>query len=320
MKINIIVKSILCTILLIFIGICAVPNLCCSVEKVNYASSAQQNDKHFEYSNITVPDCVEIGDLMLLDIRLDESNQWKIPGPYNEHSAIYIGNNTLFTSGIISNGVCAYDYSVYYQDQKNFVFLRVKTANESQRHSAAAWAISQNGKPYQYFFRPPGFGLKIANTHLPLPTANKFYCMELVWAAYYNQGIDIDQNEWRFPWWVSGDDILQDTDIEIIYKNVMNSTEITKPLKGIYIANKKIVSTLEKTIILGDITIEAVTYNENVTHMDFYIDNVYKATETSKPYMWTWNEKTAGRKVIKTIAYDDKGDQYSTVITVWKIF
>jgi len=257
---------------------------------------------------------------MLLDIRLDESNQWKIPGPYNEHGAIYIGNNTLFNSGIVSKGVNAFDYSVFYQDQKNFVFVRVKTAKESQRHAAAAWAIRQNGKPYQYFFRPPWFGLKIAHTSLPFPTADKFYCMELLWAAYYNQGIDIDQNGWRFPWWVTGDDILHDTDIEIIYKNITNSTEITTPYKGIYIANKKIVSTLEKTIILGDITVEAVTYNENVTHMDFYVDNVYKATETSKPYIWTWNEKTTGKKVIKAIAYDDKGDQYSTVITVWKIF
>jgi uncharacterized protein YycO len=320
MKIHGITRPFVCTIILVLIGISVVPNFNGSTEKMNYTSSILPNDTHFEYNKITVPDCVEIGDLMLLDMHTDESNQWKVPGLYNEHSAIYIGNNTLVNSGSMSNGVYAFDYSVFYQDQKNFVFLRVRTANESQRHAAAAWAINQIGKPYQYFFRPPWFGLKIANTSLPFPTADKFYCMELIWAAYYNQGIDIDQNGWRFPWWVSGDDILHDNDIEIIYKNVTNSTEITKPFKGMYIANKKIVSTFENTIILGDITVEAVTYNENVTHIDFYIDNVYKATETSKPYLWTWNEKTIGKKVIKAIAYDNKGDQYSTAITVWKIF
>ena len=318
MIINAIKKSIVCMIFLIFIGISIVPHLSGPIEKVNNTLSAQQSDEHFEYDNITVPDCVEVGDLLLLDLPWVEFIYYKVPGPYNEHGAIYVGNNT-FVDAVIPV-VKARNYSHYYSLQKNFVFLRVKTANESQRHAAAAWAVSKVGKPYQYFFRPPWFGLKIANTSLPFPTADKFYCMELLWAAYYNQGIDIDQNGWSFPWWVSGDDILHDNDIEIIYMNVTNSTEITEPFKGIYIANKKIISTLEKTIILGDITIEAVTYNENVTRMDFYIDNVYKATETSKPYMWTWSEHITGRKVIKAVAYDNKGNQYSTMITVWKIF
>lgn len=307
-------------IFLLLTGIGFVPTMSSSYEKSTSPSSPQQNHAQFEHRNITVPDCVEIGDILLLDIRYDTSIRWKVPGLYNEHGAIYVGNNTLFNTGIVSNGVCGYDYSVYYEDQKNFVFLRVKSANESQRHAAAAWAISKNGKPYQYFFRPPEFGLKIANSNLPFATADKYYCMELLWAAYYNQGIDIDQNGWNFPWWVSGDEILQDNDIEIIYRNVSNSTEITKPFKGIYIGNKKIASTLEKTIILGELTIEAVTYNENVTHLDFYIDNVFKATDDTKPYNWTWGERVSGRKVIRTVAYELNGAQYSTMIIVWKIF
>jgi len=318
MKINVIRKSIVCLILLLLIGIITVPNLSGSIEKINYASSALQNDKHLNCSNITVPDCVEVGDLLLLDFPWVEFILYKVPGPYNEHSAIYVGNNT-FVDAVIPV-VTERNYSHFYSLQKNFVFLRVKTANESQRYAAAAWARSKVGKPYQHFFRPPWFGLKIANTNLSFPTADKFYCMELLWAAYYNQGIDIDQNGWRFPWWVPGDDILHDNDIEIIYKNVTNSTEITKPFKGIYVANKRIACTLENTIILGEITIEVVTYNENVTHVDFYIDNVYKATITTKPYTWTWNEETTGKKVIKAIAIDNEENPYYTAITVLKIF
>lgn len=282
--------------------------------------SAQHSDTRSDDRNITVPDCVEVGDLMLLDIRTDESNKWKVPGPYNEHGAIYIGNNTLIQASDYLKGVYPHNYSLFYEHQKNFVFVRVKTANMSQRHAAAAWAISKIGSPYQNVFAFPWFGLKIANTSRPFPTADAFYCMELLWAAYYNQGIDIDRNGWKFPPWVTGEDILQDNNIEIIYKNVANSTEITKPFKGIYIANKKIASTLAQTIIMGDITIEAVTYNENVTRMDFYIDNIYKATETSKPYQWTWSEHTAGKKVIKVITYDNEGNQYPITMTVWKIF
>jgi hypothetical protein len=57
-----------------------------------------------------------------------------------------------------------------------------------------------------------------------------------------------------------------------------------------------------------------------VTHVDFYIDNVYKATITTKPYTWTWNEETTGKKVIKAIAIDNEENPYYTAITVLKIF
>jgi hypothetical protein len=272
--------------------------------------------------DIRVPECVEVGDLMLLDTRFDESNQWTVPGLYNEHGGIYIGNNTLIDAGLIHDpdGVYAYDYSTFYSASKNFVFLRVKGANESQRYAAAAWAESKIGTPYQNFFSPPWFGLKIADTNRCFPTADKFYCMELLWASYYNQGVDIDQNGWRFPWWVKGDDILHDDDVEIIYEDISNSTEITSPYKGIYVANKKIVDTLGKTIIFGNIIIEAVTDNENVTHMDLYIDSIYRSTDATSPYQWIWNEPSTGEVVIKVIAYDNSDNQYSTTLTVWKIF
>lgn len=317
-----IMKIIVCVIIGLSLGLSNVPNITGKIKHVSpNLTNKIDNNKNFSGS-IHVPECVQVGDLMLLDTRFDESNQWKVPGLYNEHGGIYIGNNTLIDAGLIHDpdGVYAYDYSAFYYSQKNFVFLRVKTANESQRHAAAKWAISKIGTSYQYFFSPPWFGLKISNTSLPFPTADKFYCMELLWAAYYNQGIDIDQNEWKFPWWVQGDDILQDDDIEIIYESITNSTEIIKPFKGIYIANKKITSSLEKTIILGVITIEAITYNENVTHMDFYIDDVYRTTITTEPYRWTWRESITGKKVIKVIAYDNEENQYSSAITIWKFF
>ena len=41
-------------------------------------------------------------------------------------------------------------------------------------------------------------GLKCEDSSNPnFQTADRFYCMELVWAAYYNQGIDIDYNGWQ---------------------------------------------------------------------------------------------------------------------------
>ena len=219
---------IVCVILATSLELTNVTNVDSKTELIPHRSSVSLHTLKSINDHQTIPDCVEVGDLMLLDIASDESTQWKQSGLYNEHGGIYIGNNTLIDSGVatVPNGVHAYNYSFFYHYQKNFVFFRVKTANESQRQAAAAWAISKIGTPYQFFYQPPWFGLKIANPHLPLPTADAFYCMELLWAAYYNQGIDIDQNGWRFPWWVTGDDILADADIEIIYRNVTNSTEI----------------------------------------------------------------------------------------------
>jgi len=310
-------KTFTLYILLIFIGTSTVSTLNSSSEIINHTSIPLQHNTQFVCDNITVPDCVEVGDLLLLDFPWVTFIYFKIPGRHNEHGAIYVGNNS-FVDAVIPV-VKKRDYSHFYSLQKNFVILRVKTANESQRYAAAAWAESKVGCPYQHTFRPPWFALKIANSNLPLPTAEKFYCMELLWAAYYNQGIDIDQNEWKFPWWVPGKDILHDDDIQIIYQSITNSTEITTPFKGIYVKNKKIMGTLEKTIVIGSITIEAVTYNENVTKMDFYIDNVYKATDTSEPYQWIWDEQATGRKVIQAVSCDPEGNHYSTSVIVWKL-
>ncbi|KYK24734.1 hypothetical protein AYK25_01515 [Thermoplasmatales archaeon SM1-50] len=265
-----------------------------------------------------VPECVQIGDLLLLDMKAEESNPWKRPGLYNEHAAIYIGNNSLVDA--TSKFVRVKDYSHYYYNwTKNLAFLRVKTANEKQRKTAAEWAKNQIGLAYQVFFDIPWFGLKIANTNLPFPTAHQLYCMELPWIAYYRLGIDIDRNGWRLPCWVTGNDIIFDDDIEVIYREVQNSTEFVKPYKGVYIANKQIAYTLNHTIIFGTIDIEVITANLMITHMDFYIDNTYKSTDTTPPYCWRWDERGSGRTGITAVAYVSSGNHYSTTIMVWKI-
>jgi len=310
-------KEITIGVLIIIMSTTLFPTGSCIFLKPSPVSSMNIIDNHRIADTMTVPEGVEIGDLMLVDLRLDQSRPWKRPGLYNEHSAIYVGNDTL----IEANGVVRYrNYTQFSQWCKNFIFLRVKTANESQRLAAAEWAKSKIGFPYQVFFDIPWFGLKIANTNRHLPTADELYCVELLWAAYYTQGIDIDRNGWTFPWWVTGNDILYDDDVEIIYRDVTNSTEITQPDKGVYIANKKITFTIFNTVVFGPIDIEVSTENERITRVDFYIDTVYKATDTTPPYTWYWNERDFGKKVITAVACDEDGNQYSTKITISKFF
>jgi hypothetical protein len=314
-------KGFILIVILLCVEGGGVQNISGSEEKIRQISSLTLNNENSVTTDIMVPDCVEVGDMLfvdwIFDIGEDESTIWMSSGPYNDHCALYIGNNTFVDAA--AKGVHANDYAHFYSWTKNLVFLRVKTANESQRLAAAEWAIRKIGLPYQMWFDLPWLGLKIVNTDLPLPTAKELYCFELLWAAYYTQGIDIDQNGWKFPWVVTGNDILYDDDVEVVYKEILNSTGITKPNKGVYVANKKICFTFSKTLILGDITIEAVTYNDQITHMDFYIDDIYKANDTTAPYTWNWNEHVSGEKIIKAVAYDNRGNQYYTAITVWKV-
>lgn len=264
---------------------------------------------------VTVPDCVEVGDIVLIDFLVDQSSQWKRPGLHNEHGAIYIGNNTL----VEANGVVRYrNYSEFYEWQKNLVFIRVKSANESQRIAAAEWAQTKIDFPYQQFFVFPGYGLKIADTNLSMPSAKQIYCMELLWAAYYNQGIDIDRNGWCFPFWVTGDDILYDNDVEVIYQELEDSTEISKPYKGVFLFNKKILPNPYKTIIFGPIDIMVDTSNDKIFRVDFYIDSVHTSIDTTPPFVWRWEECCTGEKTITAIASDDTGNQYEATISVVK--
>ncbi len=93
-----------------------------------------------------------------------------------------------------------------------------------------------------------------------------------------------------------------------------------KPDKGLYLANKKIAVTVFNTIVIGRLDIEASTENENVTSVDFYVDGVYKATDTTEPYSWSWNEHGSGEKLITVVARQDNGNHYSSKISVYKFF
>ena len=100
--------------------------------------------------------------------------------------------------------------------------------------------------------------------------------------------------------------------------------EIAKPLNAFYIDNERVTPFPEARII-GEIEIEAYipgSWNEpgDADKVEFYIDDILKATVTSKPFNWTWDEITIGKHTIKVIAYDDEGNSTSDEITVWKFF
>jgi len=123
----------------------------------------------------------------------------------NDHVVIYIGDNMCVSAGFVLNSSGTVDYvPLSYYAGSNFSNLklgRVITANQTVRNAAVSWAIDRIGSPYQEWFGKHGFPHpeKCANPNNPLvSTSDQWYCSELVWAAYYNQGIDIDNNGWGF--------------------------------------------------------------------------------------------------------------------------
>lgn len=66
-------------------------------------------------------------------------------------------------------------------DEKNSIILRVRKANDTVTSNATNFCIAQLGKAYMIDFR------KDRSLNEP-----DWYCSELVWAGYYNQGINIE--------------------------------------------------------------------------------------------------------------------------------
>ena len=163
-----------------------------------------------------VPDYVQIGDIAFMDT--SAKCKYIVPGSYNDHTSIYIGNNMFVEA--IPERVCISSFTYTKSWAKNIIFGYVATANESQKNAAVEWAMGRIGQRYQHY----RYGLlKIHNPYDPRPTAKMWYCGELVWAAYYHQGIDIDINGWNRPHIVSVNEIFLDKDVKLYDSSIKNN-------------------------------------------------------------------------------------------------
>lgn len=184
-----------------------------------------------------VPGHVKRGDLLFLDLPPGSTSKWARPNPDgypNDHVAIYLGHSYT-RNGITGDwfidslggdktdptdpeGVQYHRLNFFtsrnWVTKYGYVKIGSYPADQTLKDAAADWAEARHGASYQYFFEPIYYGLKHRNPDKPHPMANRWYCMELPWAAYYNQGVDIDRDEWQLPKWVSGNDIIYDSNFE----------------------------------------------------------------------------------------------------------
>jgi PKD repeat protein len=100
---------------------------------------------------------------------------------------------------------------------------------------------------------------------------------------------------------------------------ILPTIEITKPEKGIYLNNNRILPFFI-IIILKDIDVEVLASDEGsgISHVEFYVNDELKDTISVDPYTWIWDEFAFGRRTIKAVAFDNAGNSAYDEIKVWK--
>lgn len=84
-------------------------------------------------------------------------------------------------------GVCRSVFDDDRCDERRASVWRVDSATEAQIYAAVEFCYNQIGKDYS-----------LAPSHSTSPDTSSWYCSELVWAAYHNQGIVLVEEDWGY--------------------------------------------------------------------------------------------------------------------------
>ena len=148
-----------------------------------------------------------------------------LAGLFWTHAGIYVGNDQVVEArSDLDGGISYYDITDWDYPQDTYVvLLRVTSASSEQRFAAAQWARKQAERSFFPLYSILWYEKKTESDSL------WWYCSELVWASYKNQGIDIDFDESLF--FVSPDDIYLDNDLEQISAHLEKFPEGSNGMK-----------------------------------------------------------------------------------------
>jgi len=157
-----------------------------------------------ETSLLRVPSYLQVGDLLFCDVKpgfitlMNKIEGFPLDvteGYSNDHVALYMGRNRFVEATpylyrpLRKNwlGVVTTPYWFLTTWATNITFGYVTNAFTEQKQDAVMWAREQRGSPYQIGGMNPNPN--------PYDTEDLFsdwwFCSELVWAAYYNQGVPL---------------------------------------------------------------------------------------------------------------------------------
>ncbi|MCK4349054.1 MAG: hypothetical protein KAW47_10595 [Thermoplasmatales archaeon] len=192
---------------------------------------------------------LELGDILFMNIKPEIVDLFNIT--FNVHMAMYVGNNKFIesadysisnkenmnihlpNSALLKNGVQFSPKTWMKLVYENFTIGKVTTATPNQKQDAVDFAISQQDKPYQWYYESYHANPNITDLTNPFyekynysedPYIDYWYCSELVWASYLQQSIEldsmpncIDYNPTPPPecfYWVGVDDLYH-TDVRL---------------------------------------------------------------------------------------------------------
>ena len=98
-------------------------------------------------------------------------------------------------------------------DDRAGTVLRVTGATSSQKSDAISFCVSQIGKSYD-----------LGAYHRTSSSSTGWYCSELVWAAYYNQGIDLESTRGAM---VTPDEIKNSNGVTTVSLNTIGTPSIS---------------------------------------------------------------------------------------------
>ncbi|MFP4142447.1 MAG: YiiX/YebB-like N1pC/P60 family cysteine hydrolase [Thermoplasmata archaeon] len=127
-----------------------------------------------------------------------------VPGRWT-HAMMYIGDGEVIES--VKDGVEINDAEMI-NDREKAAIYRVDTDLET-KEKAIDFAMDQLGKSYDYTW----WSKDVYDS--------SYYCSELIWASYYSNGVDIDENpgwSWSYAYGVAPTELADDGDtVRIAY-------------------------------------------------------------------------------------------------------
>ncbi len=98
-------------------------------------------------------------------------------------------------------------------------------------------------------------------------------------------------------------------------------TIVTPDPGYLYISGNLIMPVLVTTIVIRaiNVTVDAIDIISGIERVEFYLDGVLKANDTTEPYNWLWSQWTLRKRHnLTVVAYDNAGNTNSTTDIVWK--
>jgi len=272
-------------------------------------SLSEELDDSQENSNFKdffiVPDDIKVGDILFCDIRPFFLNIWEkinisefinIEGYSNDHCAMYIGNNKFIESAPYMykpfkdewRGVVISPYWKINLWATNITFAYVD-CDQKIRNKAVEWAKTQLRCSYEV-------GLADGNPNpgdLTDENADKWFCSELIWAAYWNNNMKLVID------WGSGTYdayyilALKAADQVIWYENQAPVSKINGPSEGF--VDEELIFDANNSYDIDEYG-EIMKYTWNIEDNTTYGKRIYHIFQKPGNYSFSLTVKDAGGK------------------------